>query len=116
MLIYDRQPNRAFPGITDVLYDAPAGAVYYGSGVNMVNKSRFHVLRDLRIQVDPVGTESVVFHTYTKCRLETEFAADGGTIGDIATGAVYLIAFTGTLTGAGVVTLRNCITRLRYYD
>ena len=116
MLVYDRQPNRAFPAIGDVLFDAPAGVVYYGSGVNMVNKSRFHVLRDLRIQLDPLAAESAVFHTYTKCRLETEFAADGGTVGDIATGAIYLIAFTGVLTGAGVISMRNVITRIRYYD
>jgi hypothetical protein len=116
MLVYDRQPNGAFPAIADILYNAPAGAVEYGSGINMTNKSRFSVLRDLRIQVDPTNGDSFVFHTYSKCNAESEFGADGGTIGDIRTGALYLVAFTGILTGANVISIRNCMTRIRYFD
>jgi len=116
MLVYDRQPNGAFPAITDILYNASAGAVVYGSGVNMTNKSRFSILRDLRIELDPSNTEGEVFHTYSRCNAETEFGADGGTIGDIRTGALYLVVFTGVLTGAAVITMRNVMTRIRYFD
>lgn len=116
MLVYDRQPNGAFPAITDILYNQNAGAVEYASGVNMTNKSRFSVLRDLRIQLDPTNGESFVFHTWTRCNAEVEFGADGGTVADLRTGALYLVAFTGILTGAGVISLRNCMTRIRYFD
>lgn len=116
LLVYDRQPNGAFPAITDILYDQPAAAVYYGSGVNMTNKSRFAVLRDLRLTLDPADTQTRLVHTYSKVRLETEYGGDAGTIADIRTGALYLVAFSGALTGADVVSLRNCISRVRFFD
>jgi len=114
--VYDRQTNGAFPTIADILYDAPAGATYYGSGLNMTNKSRFSIIRDFRVELDMVLQEGHVFHTFSKCRYETEFGADGGTIGDVRTGAIYLVAFTGTLTGAGVINMRNVMCRIRFYD
>jgi len=114
--VYDRQPNGAFPAITDILYNQNAGATEYAAGVNMTNKSRFSILRDLRIELDTLLQEGVVLHNYTKCNAETEFGADGGTVADIRTGALYLVAFTGLLTGPGTITLRNCMSRIRYFD
>jgi len=116
LLVYDRQPNGAFPAITDILYNQNAGAVEYGSGVNMTNKSRFSIIRDLRLQIDPLNSQSFVFHTFSRCNAEVEFGADGGTVADIRTGALYLVAFTGILTAPGVMSIRNCMTRIRYFD
>lgn len=102
--------------MADILRNEPAASTPYGAGVNMVNKSRFSIIRDLRIQLDPLNAESFVFHVYSKLNAETEFGADGGNIGDIRTGALYLVAFTGVLTGAGVISMRNVMSRIRYVD
>lgn len=115
-MIYDRQPNGAFPAIADILYNQNAGAVEYASGVNMTNKSRFSIIRDLRIQLDTLNNQSFLIHTYSKCNAEVEFGSDAGTVADIRTGALYVVAFTGILSGAGAMSIRNCMTRIRYFD
>lgn len=115
MLVYDRQPNRAFPAIADVISNAVTGVPVYGSGISMQNKSRFSVIRDSRLTIDVADAEMRVFHMYAKGRWETEFAASGNTIGDITTGAIYLIMFEGVML-SGNITFANVTTRIRFFD
>lgn len=113
MLIYDRQPNGAFPTYSSILAQNDGAPVTW-SGINQSYKNRFLVLRDKRICFDPASM--LVFHAkeYVKTSLPVEFKANGGTIGDIATGAVYLLAYT-EVSGA-TSQIRNINSRIRYLD
>jgi len=137
MVIYDRQTNGALPSIQDILQtiDAlgnPTTDNY--SGVNLNNRDRFTILRDQRIylpfihtttapnaypdsqlQLDPV-TPTLNIDLYTKLKgLTTQYKADGSPpgIGDIATGALYLVTLGNYPTPAFQF---QCQSRLRYLD
>jgi len=116
LLVYDRQTNGAFPAIADVLSTAnAAGVTIFSAGINMTNKSRFSIIRDFRCTFDAVSKQTEIVHLYAKGRWESEFGSTDGDIGDIRTGAIYLIAFSGTMVGAGV-NLLDGMARVRYYD
>lgn len=128
LVVYDANPSGAAPVIGDVLKDSnAAAATTYDSSVNLINRQRFKILRDKWIYTAPQGnsTQPTVYgpspndcwimNDFIKMKgLESVFnAVNGGTIADIATGAVFLI-FVGDTAAAnwsGVFT-----TRLRYYD
>lgn len=116
MLIYDRQPNGAFPAITDILLSQPAGAAKALSGLNIANKSRFQVIRDQWLDMDPASNLIELVHWYCKGRWESEFGANAGNIGDFRTGALLLVAFVAAAGGAGPVTFMSSECRIRYYD
>ena len=56
---------------------------------------------------------------YVKGRWTVEYKADSGNIGDIATGAIFLIAFVDTAghhTAANLIDMYNIQSRIRFYD
>ena len=122
MIVYDRQPNGAFPGITDIISDNDTGACTFDSGITIANKSRFTILRDRRGVIDDAGVAAVQVNEYIKCNLSVEYKANGGTIGDISTGAIYLICFADFNGGAGLrlqfmpTSAQGATTRIRYSD
>lgn len=112
MVVYDKQPNGAFPAMADILVEQPAGApLFYGS-LNIANKSRFQVIRDGFYNLDSAQSNIHTFNLYCKGRWETEFGANAGTIGDFRTGAIYLIGIYAN----AIVLLSNVACRVRYYD
>ena len=113
MLVYDRQPNGAFPSISDLLSINVSTAPIFTSGLNMSKKSRFSILCDkyIDLDTDALGTASVVLFR-NNINLETEYSATAGTIADITTGALFLIAF-GTYTNFA---MKNATARIRFYD
>lgn len=119
MIIYDRQTNAAFPAITDILQDNDTGAATQGSSINIANRDRFMVLRDKQVELDSGGQNSVWINEYIKCpNLDVQFKASAGTIGDITTGAIYLLIFGYLPLGATLTTGQavNLVTRIRYRD
>lgn len=101
MLVYDRQCNGAAAGIGDIFACSTDGTnpnPHFGSKMNIANKSRFIFLRDEIHTIDPGADTSCDIHIFHKCRLETEYKASAMTIGDIATGALYLLIFTSGST------------------
>lgn len=116
MLLYDRQSNGASPAFADLLRINTAGAAILTSGLNMQNKSRFLILRDQYFNLDPAQS---LFHTlnwHVKGRWETEFKASGNTIGDIATGSLLLVVFSGVILGGGDIMMNDPVCRIRYWD
>jgi len=118
LIVYDRQPNGAFPAFSDILSTNISTAPTFFSGVNMANRSRFIILRDRVYTQDPDGTGDIVtVKEFIKTKLETQFRTNAGNIGDITTGALYLVAFG--LTGGNAVSYTNMATtsfRIRYFD
>lgn len=111
-IIYDKQPNGAFPAITDILIDQPLGAANTYSGLNIANKSRFTMLRDQFFNLDAAQGQIHTINWYIKGRWEVEYGANAGNIGDFRTGAIYLF---GIYAGS-VINLNVGSARIRYYD
>jgi len=111
-VIYDKQPNGAFPAYTDIFLDQPIGAANTYSGINIANKSRFTMLRDQFFNLDAAQGQVRTINWYIKGRWEVEYGANAGTIGDFRTGAIYLL---GIYAGS-VINLNLGSVRVRYYD
>lgn len=118
MIVYDRQPNGAFPAFSDILSANISTAPGMFTGVNMANRSRFLVLRD-RVQTldeDAGNGGSLNVKEFIKTKLETQFRTNAGNIGDITTGAIYLIAFAITASAVSYITMTSATSRIRYFD
>lgn len=133
MIIYDRQVNGAVPSISDILQttdQATTNSTTSHSGINLNNRDRFLVVRDMRIvppavnvagevvgAVDPLCTVTNI-DMYCKLKgLVTQYKADSApaVIGDIASGALFLVTF-GALAAGTESWLAPLEVRLRYMD
>lgn len=115
-VVYDRQPNGAAPAIGDLFQDlrtAGATTTDLMSGVNIGNKNRFTILRDQSFIFDTTHLTTAL-DWFIPCRLQTEYRASAGTIGDISTGAVFLVMAAQNTTS--FVNMPTCRARIRYED
>lgn len=115
LIVYDRQPNGAFPALGDVILDQPGGAGTAMSSINIANKNRFQFIRDKFMSVDPGAGQEIIVNEHMKGRWEVEFGANTGSIGDFRMGSVLLIAFAVNIT-AGGVWMSAIQSRCRYFD
>ena len=118
MLVYDHQPNGAFPTFSTIL-SANIGTApnFYGS-INMSNRSRFIILRDRIQAIDPDGGNGgmISVKEFVKCKLETQFKSSTPSIGDITTGAIYLVAFALSSSAITYVQMSSGSCRIRFFD
>jgi len=130
LIVYDRQPVGALPVISDILQDRnQVGTALTGglSHINLDNRDRFTILRDMRWTV-PTVTAGVVtgisigvgdtwcINTFIKLKgLGTHYKSSSNpcTIADISTGALYACFVTETNDSDWVV---EADFRLRYND
>jgi len=115
-LIHDKQPNGAFPSFSDIFTDNISTAPDFNSGLNMSNKDRFVVLRNMVFPLDTGGKRSVAFKEHVKCKIETMYKANAGNIGDITSGAIYLVAFANATAAAQFIQMTEIQSRIRYFD
>lgn len=132
MLVYDRQPNGAAPAIADLLldykFDGSSPSTTPLSGLNMNNSDRFVVLRRDWYVIDPdvVSTgaqqkDQLVdacsgpprsLNWYVKLAgLEAHYKASTGAIGDLTTGALYLVTYASSADALMTLTYAS---RLRF--
>jgi len=141
LIVYDRQPGIRGAGVAPVMEDvlrnvtAQGGpSSTYWSGVNMVNRERFKILRDIRRLLPAIGVNNTEATSALCSRqndpansnLVNEFiklggleahynSAGGGAIDDIIVGAIWIFAVSSdSSAGAPFHWALNC--RLRYYD
>jgi len=118
ILIYDRQPNGAFPAIADILgiNDSGVSAAQPYASINIANRSRFSVIRDKVVEFDTA--KNIISHVDEFCpfKCDVEYKANAGNIGDISTGAIYLLCFNGGGLGSPTPIISNIISRIRYLD
>lgn len=112
MLLYDSQPNGAFPAYTDIMLEQPLGAATFHGNLNIANKSRFQMIRDSFLNFDEAQANIRTVNLYCKGRWQTEFGGNAGTIADFRTGALFLVALCAT----NVVAMSAGSARIRYYD
>lgn len=136
ILLYDRQCNGALPLLADVLQNVDqtgAATTTSNSSINMNNRDRFLILRDMRIYLpsaqnaagvvtnaspeDPIHDFGTIkFHVKLNGLLG-QFKADSNpaVIGDIATGSLLLLVM-GSQTAGNPGWSLVYETRLRYWD
>jgi len=134
MIVYDRQPNGAFPAIADLLQDVDltgAATTNSFSGINMNNRDRFKVLADMRWSIPNDSNSSEVdlvagILDYTKnevnvnrfiplFNLEAHYKASNGNQTDLSTGNLFLVTFGSNASGSDAYQLAFH-ARLRYHD
>lgn len=112
IVFYDKQANGAAAGVTDVLL-----ANAFNSPNNLSNRDRFVVLSDeLTEPISVQNNFAVSGVIYKKINLEVMFnAGTAGTIADITSGSVYIMAAQSSTiaTAAPTVSFRS---RIRYTD
>lgn len=124
IIFCDNQPNGAAPAVTDLLKEALPS-----SQLNANNRDRFKIIKDKTYVFDPflvstTASQAIATNSrtiadikiYKKLAVETIFnGTNGGTIGDINSGAVYMFWIGSFAAGAGD---SNAIvsTRVRFDD
>lgn len=133
IIVYDRNPNGAFPVIGDILAD------YTDQGVNSTNitsfpnpnnKQRFIIVRDMKLTLAPFKNDAIAAYSispsyiqgfegtcYAKLNLEVDYRASSNpaVIGDIANGSLYLVTFGGYAAGTEAYKIRYS-SRVKYLD
>jgi len=123
-VVYDKQANAADPAWQDVWDNSTAlGANSPFAMRNLSNADRFVVL--WREEFDVLGNVTAtaitdkgthVIDHYRRCNLETHYnAGSAGTIGDIQTGSLYVMACSNVATGTAAPLL-DLTTRIRFSD
>jgi len=112
LIVYDKQSNAAAPGVLEVLTTNE-----FVSMNNISNRDRFVTLCDQVTEPVTVGGQFQVSATvYKKLNLGVQFnAGAAGTIGDITSGAVYVLFAQG---GGATVAAQQVTfySRIRYTD
>lgn len=114
-LIYDRQPNGAYPAIPAILSEANAAALtLFDSGVNMTNRSRFQMIRDQFTTLDPAAGQLKHIDMFAQGRWDVEFGGNNNLITDIKSGSLLFMIFAVDDTAGPV--LGQFQSRIRYWD
>jgi len=102
MIVYDKRPTGALPAITDIIQ-----TVTPNSMMNDNNTGRFEVIRRKQFEqagnstTPQTGQERIIYEDFVRMnkRPITFESAGTGSIGDIDSGALYLIMFSTNPTG-----------------
>jgi len=126
MLVWDTQPNGSIAAIGDILKD-PGNATQ--SQLNMDYRDRFKVIWEKNFTFDPLiipggavnaslmNRTCYFFKKYRKVNLETIFnSTNGGTIADIASGALLLVTVGTVAAGADKNSNLFFSNRIRFSD
>lgn len=132
MVVYDSQPSGATPTLAQLLSDSTAAQATSGlSHINLANRERFKILRDHQIMLPSVTNTAGVltngpvvldpirntlnYETFIPLKgLETVYNnVNGGTIADIASGALFVLLVSSTYNNQWSY---GFSARLRYYD
>jgi len=116
LIVYDRRPTGALPAITDILVSA--NSISFN---NDANSGRFKILR--RMDFTLAGNTTTMTESFTKnlddyikVNLPVEFQAAGtGAIGDISTGALYIVTVGNQAAGTAAASATLAF-RTRFVD
>lgn len=117
LLVYDREPGAALPGITEIL-----DSISSISQNLDVNSKRFRIVRrwDFVFAGSTAAPTSASIHSFDEWvdmkGMPIQFKAAGtGAMGDIATGALYIVTVSTSAAGTSAPVLQ-CGFRTRFTD
>lgn len=115
-VVWDKQPGAAVPAMTDIFVESKAG-----SPMNLNYRERFVVLAHRNFVIGgPVAAGASItpnvhaVNINVKLNLRSTFKGDNNAIGDIATGAMYLVTLGSQADAAG--SLLKAAVRLRFAE
>lgn len=109
LIVYDKQTN----GVTPLAADILSNAVDTTSPMNLNNSERFLIIADFLTEQTQSGVENCLHKPeYRKINLDTMYGTNTGTIGDINTGGLFLLACGTDSVGTSLV----YTNRIRYLD
>lgn len=115
LCIYDSQSNGAAPIASDILSQVTTDTVV--SPMNLNNRERFKILFDKYVTIDPQGPQSATLKCYKKFNLPIIFnGGNAGTIADIQTGSIYILAAATCQATAAFNCETNGYSRIRFLD
>jgi len=122
MLVYDKQTNGAAL-TSQLVLNGTGDARTPFQPRNLENRKRFWILYDEMFDIGALGQAAAVGSIprqprkfYRRITLPTVFnSGDAGTVADITTGSLYLLAFTDVSAG-GTEALLEGMCRVRYQD
>lgn len=133
ILLYDARSNGAAPSIADILLATSNDGTTETTSISMIkilNRERFILVRDMHCVGSPVLNVStatqartltprhdVPSKVFARLNLETEFqtSSNPAVIGDILSGALFLIAF-GSYTAGSEAYSAQFTSRIKYTD
>jgi len=128
VLFYDRQTNGATPTNYDVIQGVRGDGTTVNDpfvSANLTNRERFLILRDDKWNLAPVttggssinkSTDLLKEHFVQLKNLDVVFKANAGTIGDVATGGLFVMVQGDNATAPNAAWVFRSVFRLRYTD
>lgn len=137
LVVYDTNPNGILPTVSDILQPVGAGAPATLSFINMNNRDRFRIILDKFVQFAgfsnlrfaDYNAEIQYYHNslgnttkfnlkkYKKMNSEVIFnSTSNGTIGDISSGALYLVQLSSETDASNHYAVSEANWRIRYDD
>lgn len=121
-VVYDRESNGAAPAFSDV-FQSP-GTNGTASANNLDNGDRFSILMDEKFMVAPgastAPTDKQTYYLDRYIKLGLESVAKGGSftgaITGIATGSIYLFAWSDTAAASNPPVVIAAVSRVRFQD
>lgn len=111
MIVYDRQTNTLAPVITDILNSSNVVSIR-----NLSNVRRFSILYDvvhvLNSYIEPFGQLYRKYYRHLNHPVVYN-SGNAGTVADIVTGSLYLVAFCSTAVDSPTI---SYAARIRYTD
>lgn len=118
MLVWDRTPSGVAPALADIIttQTASGASLLFNSGVNIVNASRFYILRDQYVDVNAGLNAAPQLRWKGVCNLTSHFGSTTSppTIANVREGALLIIMFYDASTGG--VSLYDLTSRIGYVD
>lgn len=105
ILFIDKQPTGVAPTVAELISTPGGGSAYYGMR-NLDNKKRFVILKDQWVTMNSgTNNEIGVFEYYKKLDMHTVYdSSNAGTIADISSNALYLLALSNEVANPVSVT------------
>lgn len=110
-IIYDKQPNGALPGVTDIF-----NLGNFISHLNLSNSDRFVVIMDEISDSAQSASLNISGKRHVKCNLETIYGAGTNGISAINSGSLMILAANNSDPTIGNVTSLFYNVRIRYTD
>lgn len=120
LLVYDKSPNGVLPSSADIL-EPGAG---FNAMMDLNNSDRFVIIADEMSEQTQGGAALALAgaalssgSVYRKINMESLYGGNSAAIGDIRSGAIYIMAASDTVMSATQATYGvNALTRIRYTD
>lgn len=114
LLVLDTEPNGVLPLVTDVI-DTASGATYINAPRNLANRSRFVIMKDWLVTLNPNGTEATSRKYFRKIDIKVLYNGATATILTLKNNGLFLLVL-GDEAVAATNPVYDISSRIRFID